>query len=120
MEQPGQRTGSKSKGERTVNATRLFPARKQPRSEHVQTRDAKSLGARPRTTTRTGFGVRPGVARASVEQDGDEEEVEEAFALFGRGDAGGGPCLEEGCDAGVAGVEVAPSAVGWDLCVGGW
>lgn len=39
--------------------------------------------------------------------------------MFGRGDAGGGPCLEEGCDAGVAGVEVAPSAVWWDLCWGG-
>jgi hypothetical protein len=59
----------------------------------VQTGDAQSLGAGKRVP-RVGLGIRPVVAGAGVEEDGDEEEIEEAFALFGRGDAGGGPCAQ--------------------------
>ena len=48
----------------------------------MQTGDAESLGAGKRAP-RVGFGVRPVVAGAGVEEDRDEEEIEEAFALFG-------------------------------------
>ena len=59
----------------------------------MQTGDAESLGAGKRVPC-VGFGVRPVVAGAGVEEDRDEEEIEEAFALFGRGDAGGRPCVQ--------------------------
>lgn len=80
----------------------------------MDTRDAKTLRAGKHAT---GFGLRvfPRVTRAGVEEDRDEEEVEEALALLCGVDAGCRPGLEQGQDAGLACVEMAPPAMRRDL-----
>lgn len=99
---------------RTVDTTRLSGTRKQAGGKHVQARDGESFGA-GKDVGCARLGVGPDGACAGVEEDGDEEEVDEAFALLDGVDRGVGPGLEERGDAGMTGVEVAPSAVREDL-----
>ena len=81
----------------------------------MQAGDAEPFRARKRVSGGAWFGVRPIVSSASVEEDGDEKEIEETFALFGCVDAGSVPGLQQGCDAGLTGIEMAPSAMRRDL-----
>lgn len=67
------------------------------------------------SSTGTRFGVLPVVSGAGVEEDGNEEEIEEAFALFRGVDAGGAPGLKQRCDARLASIKMAPSAMRGDL-----
>lgn len=101
--------------ERTVNAIGLQDRpREKPGGEHVYASNAEALRAHKHPSG-AGFFVRPRVACASVEEDRYEEEIEEAFALLGDIDASGSPGLKQGLDAGLTGIEVAPSAVRRDL-----
>lgn len=77
--------------------------------------DGETFRARKRAAFGARFDVLPVVSGASVEEDGDEEEIEEALALFDLVDGGGVPGFKQGCDAGPTGIEVTPSAMRRDL-----
>ena len=82
--------------------------------KHVEAGHPKALRAR-KGIARAWLGVLPVVASAGIEQDGDEEEIEKALALFSCGDALCRPRFEERRDAEMTCVKVAPSTVRRDL-----
>ena len=91
-------------------------AGEEPAFEHLKARDAEPLRARE-ALARARLRIRPRVARAGVEEDRDDAEVDEASADLLRvwGARLRLPPRDEGLDAGSAGVERPAAAVRGDL-----
>ena len=91
-------------------------AREEAAVEHLEARDAEPLRARV-ALARARLRVCPRVARAGVEEDGDDAEVDEASADLLRvwGALLRLPPRDEGLDAGSAGVERPAAAVRGNL-----